>query len=412
MKSEDLYRIGALFDTLGWPADDTPRSQFPLLFTRFCRMWERLAPEQRELIMTITPLYRWINPSEYAERFCNTWDKAVGMFPEGTQSVAIVKMPMMGARNKGPKSYDSLFYQAKGFEAMLRSSGLRVSLHPSYREYKGDEETIFAFLDDYVGTGDTIDKAITLVREGLPGARYKGIFVLALAAQEAAVTSLQAKGCTLVADTVLKRGISDSAISDIPNALRTMEEIGMRLDVKKQERLGYGKTEALVTLMRTPNNTFPVYWTIRKIGGEVWSAPFPRFTQGGKSDWGHEDIVNYPPRRIKNGSMPVEISKVLECVKGNHNIAILVEYQISYARVLHYLKLLVNEGQLEIQADRFRLTPAGQQVLLQASLVEVQNSTQSTAVHTSGAGKIPSLEELGAGQHEKKNLYVPKNPVE
>lgn len=40
---------------------------------------------------------------------------------------------------------------------------------------------------------------------------------------------------------------------------------------------GYKESEALVTMTRTPNNTFPLYWFEAKLDkNNKWQAPFPR----------------------------------------------------------------------------------------------------------------------------------------
>ena len=39
-----------------------------------------------------------------------------------------------------------------------------------------------------------------------------------------------------------------------------MKRIEHELGVSEEYEFGYGKSEGLVTLIRTPNNTFPVFW--------------------------------------------------------------------------------------------------------------------------------------------------------
>jgi hypothetical protein len=40
---------------------------------------------------------------------------------------------------------------------------------------------------------------------------------------------------------------------------------------------GYNQSEALITLMRTPDNTFPIFWKEHKKSGEFYDAPFSRY---------------------------------------------------------------------------------------------------------------------------------------
>lgn len=403
MKCEDLFRIGQIFDRLGWPCDDaTDRCQFSLLLTRFCCMCERLTAEQRRLILEITPAYTRIPPEKYTHHFFNAWNKLRQHLPADTRNVAFIRMPTMGARNKGPKSYDSVYYQQiRGHEDALRHHFPGLTIRPSFRMYRGDEHTVIVFADDYVGTGDTIVKALTQFREGCPDAAYKAVFVLALAAQQAAVQALESHGCTLIADVLLDRGISDSSIADIPRALQLMEEIGLMLMVKKPDRLGYGRSEALVTLTRTPNNTFPVYWVNKKIGGTVWSAPFPRFT--GTPGAGQHDCPMPVVKREKNQSH--EVHQVLKCIRDRQDVRKLDQHQIAYPRTLHYIRSLLQTGHIELCEERLALTSRGHQSL---STV-VHPGKHRSREDDSGQLSLPGFSTDDHGS--TKGLYVPRDLV-
>ena len=52
-----------------------------------------------------------------------------------------------------------------------------------------------------------------------------------------------------------------------------MHEIEDILKVDSKYSFGFNQTEALISLIKTPNNTFPVYW-YEKNGHS--HAPFPR----------------------------------------------------------------------------------------------------------------------------------------
>ena len=51
-----------------------------------------------------------------------------------------------------------------------------------------------------------------------------------------------------------------------------MESIEEKIKAHDNEKLGYMGSEALITLARTPNNTFPVFWKQKNNK----KAPFPR----------------------------------------------------------------------------------------------------------------------------------------
>ena len=72
-----------------------------------------------------------------------------------------------------------------------------------------------------------------------------------------------------------KKGISDKySDTELSKKIKLMEHIEKNLDIPDDYLFGYKKSEALVTMIRTPNNTFPVFWYNKK---NEDNAPFPRF---------------------------------------------------------------------------------------------------------------------------------------
>ena len=71
-----------------------------------------------------------------------------------------------------------------------------------------------------------------------------------------------------------KRGISDRYVGEqLDTYSRIMTHIEDKLKVAAKDRFGYNQSEALISLIRTPNNTFPVFW---KSYGKNKIVPFPR----------------------------------------------------------------------------------------------------------------------------------------
>jgi len=282
MKAEDLLAIGELFDSLGWRTGFDGDSQFPQLFERFCRMCARLDKSHRDLILELTARYSWIPHTENPKLFLAAWRKMLPQLPATVETVVVV--PLLKPGSTRPKSSDMIFETARGYESNLRDSVAprRLVLCKSAtnfaKRYGSAPNIALVFVDDYVGSGETARKAFADLDGKFRDVKPVATILLALAVQERAVEQLSNR-CLVVAERILTRGISDNtALSSTENAHRIMDEIGTRLGLKVEERLGYGATEALATLTRTPNNTFPIYWTDRKVGGKVWDSPFTRFT--------------------------------------------------------------------------------------------------------------------------------------
>lgn len=282
MKAEDLLLIGELFDALGWRTEHDVDDPVSRLFERFCRMCARLKKPQRDLILELTRQYSWIRQTENPKLFLAAWRKMLPQLPGTIETLVVV--PLLKPGSTRPKSSDLIYGTACYCQSNLtdtvapRRLVLCKSATNFAKRFGNAPNVALIFVDDYVGSGDTAKKAFADLDKKFPSVKPVATILLALAVQEKAIEQLSNR-CLVVAERVLTRGISDNTtLSSTEDAFRIMDEIGRKLGIKAEERLGYGATEALATLTRTPNNTFPVYWTNKKVGGKVWDSPFTRYT--------------------------------------------------------------------------------------------------------------------------------------
>jgi hypothetical protein len=284
MKLHDVLRIGDLFAAKGWSTEIDGDEQFPSLFERFCKMSARLADDERELVIKLSHGYVRVPPSANIATLGASWTKLVQSLPPTIKTLGV--SPLLKPRSKRPKSSDALFYVARGMEARLRQNTpaalvFRASASKFFKTPTAPGSTALVLLDDYVGSGDTALDAIAHLRKQAPQSNTD-VIILALVAQVNATARIQASNAQLVAGLFVDQAISKNpGIVNTEEAIEKMYKIGRRLRVSKAEALGYAATEAVVTMGRTPNNTFPVFWTNRKVKGRIWDSPFTRYTDRG-----------------------------------------------------------------------------------------------------------------------------------
>lgn len=138
------------------------------------------------------------------------------------------------------------------------------------------ENSTILFVDDFVGSGEAAIGAVQHFAD-----KWKvdsdRLVVAALVAQQQAIDALVGIGAPCIAGVIRNKGITDSTrISDKPTAMALMQQIESRLKVSAKNRLGFNQSEALVCMIRCPNNTFPVYWSSKIINDRAWPAPFER----------------------------------------------------------------------------------------------------------------------------------------
>lgn len=124
-------------------------------------------------------------------------------------------------------------------------------------------------VDDYIGSGSTAEGAINhLLVNGISADK---ISVLAIAAQDNGIDTVKKFGVRIFYFEKVSKAISDTYPDSTREcALELMRTIEERYGgVKDEYSLGYKHSEALWSLIRTPNNTLPIFYLGNK-------APFER----------------------------------------------------------------------------------------------------------------------------------------
>jgi hypothetical protein len=145
----------------------------------------------------------------------------------------------------------------------------------AFREAPISADATVVLVDDYIGTGDT---AVSVCRQ-LVECPWGGdkLIVLTLVSLETGWRAVQNLGVPVYAAVLRKRAISDSArFEDAELARFQMRNIEGRLGLAPELYLGYKQSEGLEAMLRTPDNTLPVFWTPVAGDRSEWPAPFLR----------------------------------------------------------------------------------------------------------------------------------------
>lgn len=100
---------------------------------------------------------------------------------------------------------------------------------------------------------------------------------MALVAQQQGVDEMKLEKIQFICEVIRQRGISESPyILDKAAAAKLMLRLEQRAQVPHKYEFGFGGSEALVKMIRCPNNTFPIFWYTDGKNRSTWPAPFPR----------------------------------------------------------------------------------------------------------------------------------------
>jgi uracil phosphoribosyltransferase len=252
-------------------------------FDRYCSFLENLEQDERKLILELTNDYEWITDSQYSGILIKTLGKLANFEYLNLEHIYIIPLlSKMDRKKNKDKSSKHVAYLCKsvqiGYNPLFSNTKFQSidSLEGLPKETKvNSKNTPIILVDDYIGTGET---AIDAVEELLEKKKYNKnlVFVLSLVTQEAGLKAVISTGVNVLYGILKQKGISDKfSQTEARERLKLMELIEDKLKVEDYNKFGYKGSEALITMIRTPNNTFPIYWLESKTD-KKWKAPFPR----------------------------------------------------------------------------------------------------------------------------------------
>lgn len=276
LSAEIFSKLIAIFDKKSWEIEDN--SNEVSLFNRFSNTLSELSYDQQLLILELTERFTQIKLEEYLIYIKSVLENVVR-----DQKIDIINInniyiaPLIAPEDFG-KSKSSTMVQyiirniiktipELAFKRIIYTEGLQVE-----SEQINKEDSILFLVDDFVGTGETALSAINYLNN-TKSIDNKKVVILTIAALEIGMNLVQSIEILIYTALIFNKGISDFYPPEIVSEkISIMESIEVKIKAHKNERLGYNQSEALLTLIRTPNNTFPVFWKEKR--NRI--APFPR----------------------------------------------------------------------------------------------------------------------------------------
>lgn len=282
LSPQQLISISSVFNDNGWKIKKELNPE-DSLFNRFCeRMLEVKDEEGQALFLDLAKRYLWLSSDFYFMNLLKALEHLVSEYEKLTSDTKVYVMMLIAPKDEGKtKSSAMLLYLFNDTRLRIdpRFSHYRfeiISDKESLHQKMDDKDAVLVLVDDYIGTGDT---AVACVEQlDKLGIKMEQIAILSLVAQEEGKKKIEEKGIFFCTSNLRNKGISDYYEGkELEKNVRLMQKIEKDLKVGEKSRFGYGQSEALVTMCRTPNNTFPVFWYEPELGIKKNLAPFPRF---------------------------------------------------------------------------------------------------------------------------------------
>lgn len=274
---ESISQLNKIFKNKNWSERDIDE----YVFDNFCKLLDNVKESERELIIELVEKYQWISFADYPQKILATLESVEDEKIENLKTIYF--FPVIKPEDEGGfKSGQFLIYQIKAFRKHLKKYSNIKFKYVSKFEYLTDSEfelkeneTIY-LIDDYIGSGETLNACLDVMRDNKNITNDK-LNIITIAIQKETANVINEEGISIYTDYFSPKGLSDFNDSPIlEEKIKIMLEIEKLIPGGSHFSLGYNSCEALITLARTPDNTFPIFWMKHRIGKEQYDAPFSR----------------------------------------------------------------------------------------------------------------------------------------
>lgn len=286
LSAETIQRLSKIFEIHRWEINSQGS------FNRFCEMLTMLTEDQQDCILQLTQHFLKVDLDVYRAYIKNSALLISRQFLDNYSKIYIMPLNKIEAKIEDGKpveqrkaighSSDVIAYAFNDSDIRDLPNLINRNIYVIFNLESlpanfNASNNLLLLVDDFIGSGETVETCFSYLRTGSQLDISK-IHVLALVGQRDGLQRLQFQNIHVYCSTARNKGISDNFQTPVKEQLTLlMEQIEDFLQVSDNYKFGYNRSEALVKMIRTPNNTFPFYWLKNKtVNGQKYIPPFPR----------------------------------------------------------------------------------------------------------------------------------------
>lgn len=277
-----VIELAAIFNDQNWEIEESTNDEYSI-FDIFCKRLEDLETDaDRELMIELTRKYLVVGAGEYYKYMFDVFKKFINCNRDVMMDIDTIHIFPVQDKDypEKTKSGNMMCYLFQGllmrrFDVFRNKRVRIIETFDGLVKHKDDIKCLLV-VDDFVGSGDTLLGCVNSIEE--KGIEKEKIKVLTLVLQECGKKVADEYGVEIYTSVLRNKGITDNySEQEVQEKKEQMKRISKRFKVKdKNLYLGYKESEGLVSMIKTPNNTFPFYWYEGKREGKLSLAPFPR----------------------------------------------------------------------------------------------------------------------------------------
>ncbi|MFK7049060.1 phosphoribosyltransferase [Flavobacterium davisii] len=234
--------------------------------------------EEYDLFLELLREFHWISLNDYYNSCKKLLTEIINDLDSSNQNIYIFPIITKNQNSKIKSGY-LVAYLIKSLIASIENIHTYrfedVNNFVDIGKIKFKKNDVLLLVDDFIGSGETLEECIQDVKKANKniGDKFK---ILTIAIKKDTYVKLSKKYNIYKKLEILK-GISDYNTGDDINEKKLiMRNIENRIFSSIDDySLGFKESESLITLLRTPDNTFPIFWNNYKKAINL-KPPFPR----------------------------------------------------------------------------------------------------------------------------------------
>lgn len=273
--TEYINTVSALFNNSSWIVHDR-NNTWKSKLEKAINLGERLSDDTREMMVFLFQKFIILHQNNYTNLLLDSLDLIdVNTYSKYTKYYVI---PIKQEKDIGSKSGTTISYLFKTDD---------IHYHPIFSNKTINEVTFnsipqninispikkLLLVDDFIGSGQSSIELLTEINKHVNVTPDKVAFIF-LAGMNDGINKLKKIGYEVYCNICQNKGISDITDTNLKSKYtKLMQALEDDFKFSVENRFGYQKSEALITLERTPNNTFPIFWDYER----NINAPFRRY---------------------------------------------------------------------------------------------------------------------------------------
>ncbi|RKN83237.1 phosphoribosyltransferase [Ulvibacterium marinum] len=277
MTTKQLLDYQNIIKTKGWKKNPLHKSVEKKMF----QLFTNLNKIEIDLILELLEKFTWIGNNQYDKKILDIFRKIEDKLIKKAERFYFFPVVKPYDSHK-LKSGLSLIYPVVGIlnyieylDHIDKGGKNIITKYKSLRKLKLKENEFLILVDDFVGSGKTLETCIkTIESYKIP---LEKLILISIAIHNDGLNLVNKKEIKAYYSHIEKKGITDYFFDEEQMRRKSLMKLMERkLKFKPKFSLGFEESEALLSLIRTPNNTFPIFWHEYYYRETLHKAPFPR----------------------------------------------------------------------------------------------------------------------------------------